>query len=113
MGCYAKYSSHEKWDQSLHPYNLAHNQAIVNILILGTTLEGIVGVVPPKPNHGYEEGHTQAKITTSPRSLPSMLWSLASKRSKLLCPPFENLEEMVDGLKVEYIDFTIATKAFI
>lgn len=90
---------------------------MVNPLIPSTSQEGVVGVEPWEPIRGYEEGRSQVK--TRRKSKVVAIDALESHDSKLETSMsvaqdiLESLEERVDGLEGEYIDFMVTTKAFI
>ena len=83
-----------------------------------TVQDGVVGVdVPPEPSRGREweraQGKTRGKSKTpfvdalEPR-VATLEIALSNAQDSL-----KGLEERVDGLKGEYAEFTVATKALI
>lgn len=79
-----------------------------------TSQESVVGVdIPPEPTCGLKEGraHGKSKAPSIDAFEPCM--AMLEIALSIIQDTLEELEEMVDGLKGEYADFIVATKAFI
>ena len=84
------------------------------INLSSTSQESVVGVdVPPEPTYDLKEGcaHGKSKAPSIDVLEPYMV--MLEIALSIVQDTLEGLEEMVDGLKREYADFTVATKAFI
>ena len=85
---------------------------MANPPILSTSQEGIVHVEPLEPTRGHEEGCSQARTYDKSKAiyvdaLEPWVTTLETLMSATQAT-FKSLEERVNGLESEYVDFTVA-----
>lgn len=84
------------------------------INLSSTSQESVVSVdIPSEPTCGLKEGRAYGKSKAPSIDALEPCMAMLEITLSIVQNTFEGLEEMVDGFKGEYADFTVATKAFI